>query len=158
MGRIGVNSQQELLDLYEAILSTSNFIVDGIFTHFATADEEDSLYFDNQVHIFNELLNALPTKPRIVHAANTATALTKDTSLQFDAVRFGISMYGLLPSTYVGGILPFPLRPAFSLRNRVSSCENITCRSICWIWSNVYSDRGLLCWHNSDWLCRWYDS
>ncbi|WP_341321662.1 alanine racemase [Solibacillus sp. FSL H8-0523] len=119
MGRIGVTTKEELQALYEAIAATSQFILDGIFTHFATADEEDTLYFDNQVYLFKELLGALPTKPRLVHVANTATALVKDTSLQYDAVRFGISMYGLTPSSYVGEILPFPIQPAFSLQTEL---------------------------------------
>ena len=115
MGRIGVTSKEELYQLYTAITEAPQFIVDGIFTHFATADELDNLYFDKQVYMFKELLATLPEKPRMVHCANTATALTKDSSLQYDAVRFGISMYGLLPSAEVGEILPFPIYPAFSL-------------------------------------------
>lgn len=115
MGRIGVTSKEELQQLYTAIKEAPQFVVDGIFTHFATADEQNTLYFDKQVYIFKELLATLPEKPRMVHIANTATALTKDVRLQYDAVRFGISMYGLLPSTYVGEILPFPIYPAFSL-------------------------------------------
>ncbi|MER2192814.1 MAG: alanine racemase [Solibacillus sp.] len=115
MGRIGVTSKEQLQQLYTAIIEAPQFVIDGIFTHFATADEQDTLYFDKQVYIFQELLAALPEKPRMVHIANTATALTKDWKLQYDAVRFGISMYGLLPSAYVGEILPFPIEPAFSL-------------------------------------------
>lgn len=115
MGRIGVTSKEQLAQLYKAIDEAPQFVVDGVFTHFATADEEDTLYFDNQVYIFKELLAALPKRPRLVHIANTATALTKAPNLQYDAVRYGISMYGLLPSAYVGEVLPFTLQPAFSL-------------------------------------------
>ena len=39
MGRIGIRSEQELLELYQTIQSTDNMELDGIFTHFATADE-----------------------------------------------------------------------------------------------------------------------
>ena len=119
MGRIGMASKEELLAVSEIVSNSDQFIVDGIFTHFATADEEDTLYFDKQVYIFKELLEVLPKKPRLVHVANTATALVKDPSLQYDAVRFGISMYGLVPSSYVEGILPFPLKPAFALETEL---------------------------------------
>ena len=119
MGRIGVSTKEELLDLYTMINSSDDFLVDGIFTHFATADEEDSMYFDNQATLFKDFLGALPQKPRLVHVANTATALVKDPSLHYDAVRFGISMYGLLPSGYVGTKLPFPIKPAFSLQTEL---------------------------------------
>lgn len=119
MGRIGVTTKQQLIELYTEIQNVPNFEVDGLFTHFATADEEDTSYFDQQVSIFRELLQALPEKPRLVHVANTATALIKDTSLQYDAVRFGISMYGLEPSSFVGSALPFPITPAFSLETEL---------------------------------------
>ncbi|MEG0471768.1 MAG: alanine racemase [Solibacillus sp.] len=119
MGRIGITDKEELLALYEIINKSTQFVLDGIFTHFATADEEDNRYFEKQVCVFKELLNALPEKPRLVHVANTATTLVKDPSLQYDAVRFGISMYGLLPSSYVGDLLPFPLKPAFSLETKL---------------------------------------
>lgn len=115
MGRIGVRNRQELLELYSVISSASYIQLDGIFTHFATADEEDTTYFEQQVQLFDDLVSCLPEKPRLVHASNTATALVKDKRLQYDAVRFGISMYGLAPSNYVEKILPFPLQPAFSL-------------------------------------------
>ena len=119
MGRIGVTSQEELLQLYEMIDSSDGFVVDGAFTHFATADEEETVYFDNQTAKFVELIRSLPSKPRLVHAANTATILVKDEVFQFDAVRYGISMYGLKPSSYVGSHLPYPLKEAFSLETEL---------------------------------------
>ena len=119
MGRIGVTSIDELLDLYQSIEKSNCLILDGIFTHFATADEEDDSYFTKQVDKFKKFIDALPTKPRIVHVANTATMLTKDSTLQFDAVRFGISMYGLAPSPYVKNRLPFPIKEAFSLETEL---------------------------------------
>lgn len=125
MGRIGVTNIEDLLHLYNAIHSSSNLIVDGVFTHFATADEEDETYFDKQVNMFEQFISALPAKPRIVHAANTATMLMKDQHLQFDAVRFGISMYGLAPSAYVKTKLPFPLQSAFSLETELIEVKQI---------------------------------
>lgn len=119
MGRIGVTSIEELLNLFNTISSSSNLLIDGVFTHFATADEEDETYFNDQVNKFEQFISALPTKPRIVHAANTATILTKDRHLQFDAVRFGISMYGLAPSPYLNTKLPFPIQSAFSLETEL---------------------------------------
>ena len=119
MGRIGVTSKEQLLELYEEMQGATNFVVDGIFTHFATADEEDATYFEGQATLFRDMVDAVPTKPRLVHAANTATALIKDASLQFDAVRYGISLYGLAPSEYVADIMPFPVRQAFSLQTEL---------------------------------------
>lgn len=119
MGRIGVTTQQQLLSLYETIHQTEKFEVDGVFTHFATADEEETAYFDKQVIKFKELVSGLPVKPRLVHASNTAVALIKEASLQFDAVRYGISLYGLAPSGYVAEQLPFPIEQAFTLETEI---------------------------------------
>lgn len=125
MGRIGIRSEQELLELYQTIQSTDNMELDGIFTHFATADEEDTLHFDQQVQFFEKCLAVIPNKPRVVHASNTAASLVKDPHLQYDAVRFGISMYGLSPSSYVKSILPFHLLPAFSLESELVHVKQI---------------------------------
>lgn len=118
MGRIGVTVEQELLALYDAIEQTTLFELDGIFTHFATADEENPNYYEQQKSKFIAMIKSLPRKPRLVHAANTAASLVKD-GVEFDAVRFGVSMYGLSPSEYVAQHLPFPLYPAMRVETEV---------------------------------------
>ena len=69
MRRIGVKTENELLNLYKEIQSTDCFTVDGIFTHFATADEENEAYFIKQVNLFQQFIKLLPEKPRIVHVS-----------------------------------------------------------------------------------------
>lgn len=124
MGRIGVRSEKELKAVYDAIIMANNIEVDGIFTHFATADEANTLQYDHQVAVFKELIASLPKKPRLVHAANTAASLVKK-DVQFDAVRFGISMYGLSPSTFVEKLLPYELHPALSLESELVHVKSI---------------------------------
>jgi alanine racemase len=119
MGRIGVTNEKQLLQLYESIVKRSDLEMEGVFTHFATADEEDTAYFDNQIEKFMQLLSVLPKKPKMVHVANTATALIKSSTYHFDAVRYGISMYGLAPSSYVEKVLPFDLQPALTLETEL---------------------------------------
>ncbi|AMO31941.1 alanine racemase [Lysinibacillus sp. fkY74-1] len=125
MGRIGIRSEQDLLALYQTIESIDNVELNGIFTHFATADEKDTTYFDEQVQFFESCLAVMPKKPLLVHASNTAASLVKDSNLQYDAVRYGISMYGLSPSSYVESILPFALQPAFSLESELVHVKEI---------------------------------
>ena len=125
MGRIGVTEEQQLLAIYDQINHQENIVVEGIFTHFATADEEETSYFEGQIKKFNQMVRLCPTKPPIVHAANTATALIKDGSCQFDAVRYGISMYGLSPSPYVESILPFSLHRAMSFETELVHVKKI---------------------------------
>lgn len=118
MGRLGVKVEHELLALYDAINRADVFELDGVFTHFATADEEDATYYEQQKNKFITMVEDLPVRPRLVHAANTAAALLKS-DVAFDAVRFGISMYGLSPSQYVGNHLPYPLHPAMQLESEI---------------------------------------
>lgn len=124
MGRIGVRKQTELTALYNAIDANEHLLIDGIFTHFATADEEDSTQYNEQLATFVSFVESLPKKPRLVHAANTAATLNKE-DVQFDAVRFGISMYGLAPSPYVDKHLPFSLKPALSLESELVHVKKI---------------------------------
>lgn len=124
MGRIGVREKSELVALQEAIRKSSIFDLDGVFTHFATADEENSEYYELQKHKFTQLVEILDEKPRLVHAANTAASLVKD-QVEFDAVRFGISMYGLSPSEFVETQLPYELNPALTLETELVHVKKI---------------------------------
>lgn len=119
MGRIGVTTAEEFKALYQFIKSKEQLELEGMFTHFATADEEDASYFRKQAEKFESMLSLCSVKPKIVHVANTATALAKDKAYQYDAVRFGISMYGLAPSDYVETVLPFKLERAMSLETEL---------------------------------------
>lgn len=125
MGRLGVRTEEELLTLYHEIRLSKNLQLDGVFTHFATADEEGTKYFESQVQYFERFISLLPEKPRLVHASNTASSLVKGAHLQFDAVRYGISMYGLAASPYVEGISPFTLSPAFSLESELVHVKHL---------------------------------
>lgn len=96
MGRIGFRSAE---DLQEAmiLLRDHGAEVEGIFTHFATADEKDDRHFQGQLQRFKSLLELLPYTPKIVHASNSATTLWHADTI-FNAVRLGDVMYGLNPS------------------------------------------------------------
>jgi alanine racemase len=77
--------------------------VEGIFTHFARADEPQAPTTEKQEHIFLDLLGELDTagmRPPIVHTANSAAAIARPSS-RFDMVRPGIALFGLHPSEEV---------------------------------------------------------
>ncbi|WP_175986478.1 alanine racemase [Bacillus sp. Marseille-Q1617] len=118
MGRIGVRSAEELKKMETFINSSSRLHLEGIFTHYATADELDDTYLDRQLEMFEEMLGVLDERPRYVHSSNSAAALRKSTT-HFNAVRVGIAMYGLSPSQEMKGVLPFPLKEVFSLHSRL---------------------------------------
>lgn len=118
MGRLGVQTEEELSSFLQSINSRQDIHIDGVFTHFSTADEEDDTYFQQQVTKFERFLTLFKDKPRLVHAANSAASLVHKESI-FDAVRFGISLYGLAPSPHVKNISPFELEPALTLHTEL---------------------------------------
>ncbi|HUW68693.1 MAG TPA: alanine racemase [bacterium] len=97
----------------------------GVFSHFATADSEDTEFAQEQLVRFRTVLSeleALGIDPGIRHMANSAAALMMPES-HFDMVRLGIAMYGLVPS--VARSWNIPLEPAMSLWTRVSMVKDI---------------------------------
>jgi alanine racemase len=114
MGRIGVNWQTAMPFIEEAT-SLPELDVVGIYSHFATADEEDGAFTQEQLDRFNQLLaeiKARQIKIPHVHIANSG-ALLKHPDSRFDMVRLGISLYGYAPSDHIA--LPVNLEPVLSL-------------------------------------------
>ncbi|SQF81081.1 alanine racemase [Streptococcus equi subsp. zooepidemicus] len=122
MGRIGVRSLAEANQLI-SVLSDMGVQLDGIFTHFATADESDHAMFDKQLTFFKQLVAQLDKRPALVHASNSATSLWHSETI-FNAIRLGIVIYGLNPS---GNSLSLPcsLKEALSLESRLVHVKQI---------------------------------
>lgn len=96
MGRAGVR-REEAVALVERLGELSALRLDGIFTHFASADEPDRAFTDRQIERFDALLAALEErglKPPRVHAANSAAALRFRRAADRTLVRPGIALYG----------------------------------------------------------------
>jgi len=100
MGRIGVRSIDEATRLCIEIEKMDYLILEGIFTHFACADEcDDNGYSVMQLERFNKVLGEIEKagiKPRWIHAANTASIINYPES-HYNLVRTGIGMYGYEP-------------------------------------------------------------
>ena len=100
MSRLGVQTE-EAGTVAGAIARTPGVEFEGIFTHFARADESDPATTDAQAQRFDALLAQLKRaniQPRLIHAANSAASLTRPDA-RFNLLRFGIAMYGLHPSS-----------------------------------------------------------
>ncbi|MBH9968771.1 alanine racemase [[Bacillus] enclensis] len=124
MGRIGIRSADELKKIESYIHSISQFEMEGIFTHYATADELDDAYLERQLGKFNEMLAVLDERPEYVHSSNSAAVLRKPDT-HFNAVRVGIAMYGLTPSQEMKEVLPVPLKEVFSLYSKLIHTKEI---------------------------------
>ncbi|WP_027956787.1 alanine racemase [Halobacillus kuroshimensis] len=117
MGRIGIRDTEEMDAVLEAVKAEGTFQLKGIFTHFATADDGDTSYYQRQADEFQRLMahfkRVWPEDVEI-HTSNSATSMRFPERMDH-FVRFGISMYGLYPSADVKQERPIELTPAFSL-------------------------------------------
>ena len=119
MGRIGFRTPDALKTATDFMTTHSTeFIFEGIFTHFSTADDPDDRYFKGQVAKWHTLVDTLSHRPRYVHVSNSATSLWHD-ACNDNLVRFGVAGYGLNPSGEAIPQTPYPLEPAMSLTSEL---------------------------------------
>lgn len=98
--------------------------VDGLFAHFAHADEPNHPVIDAQAEALSAAIadaRRAGLRPEINHHANSAATLTRP-DLRFDMVRPGIALYGHTP---VPGIAGDELRPAMTLRAKVLIVKDV---------------------------------
>ena len=124
MNRLGL-APDAVPAFLDAVSGLEHVRVEGIFTHFATADV-DRAFAGEQFDRFDRLLRALEKKgmrPPLAHAANSAATLTMpETHLQM--VRCGIALYGLDPDEE-GTPLPTTFRPALSWKAMVAQVSEL---------------------------------
>jgi len=124
MSRIGTQVD-EVLNIALFIAETPGIEFEGIYSHFARADEEDPVSADKQWELFQRAITELRSRdvlPGIIHHANSAASLTRgETALSL--VRLGIAMYGLHPSPQCP--LPSDFRPVLSWRSVLSDVKTL---------------------------------
>ena len=113
MHRIGFYEMDSFLASVDLLETQPLLTYEGIFTHFATADEADDTYFQQQADCFNQFVQNSPVKPKYVHCANSATAFWHQ-ACPSNIIRLGIGLYGVNPSGNAL-TLPFSLQPAATL-------------------------------------------
>ncbi len=98
MGRFGTRDAEEATRIAAAAAAAENVQLVGLMTHFATADELDDGFFEEQLQRFEQWVRPLKQAyPEVVvHAANSAATL-RDPRAHFDMVRCGIAIYGMDP-------------------------------------------------------------
>ncbi|MUT68642.1 alanine racemase [Paenibacillus sp. NEAU-GSW1] len=120
MGRLGLLGLDSAVAYIEQALQAPELEVEGLFTHFARADEADKSYTKLQYERFNEIVEHVKRQQwpiSIIHAANSAAGIDTP-EWSGDMLRLGISMYGLYPSHAVsrGNI---ELEPVMTLKSEV---------------------------------------
>lgn len=124
MGRIGFLPNEKSYAEIERISQLPNLEIEGIFTHFSSADETDKAYTHMQYHRFREAIDALKARGveiPIVHCANSA-AIIDFPEYHCDMVRAGIIIYGVRPSDEVD-YKKINLVPAMSVKARISNIK-----------------------------------
>jgi len=111
----------EAADLGRWLRDLGGIQVEGLFTHFASADEGDKSYALEQHRLFLSAAEQLDWVP-IRHVSNTATLLDMP-DMSLEMVRPGLGIYGCYPSAQVNRSLP--LRPALSLKSRVARLTSL---------------------------------
>ncbi len=122
MGRLGLLADhiEEAVRFIERAVSEPNIAVEGLFTHYARADETDKEYTKLQFERFTALVKQLGQNDisiPIIHAANSAAGIDTP-EWAGGMLRLGISMYGLYPSAEVNK-QRIQLEPVLSLKTQV---------------------------------------
>jgi alanine racemase len=95
--------------------------VEGVWTHFARS-EDDARTTREQMARFLHVVDELPERPRLLHAANSAGTISFPEA-HLDLVRPGIAMYGIEPAPGIGADLG--LRPALTWRSAVTLVKRL---------------------------------
>jgi len=124
MGRLGVLANQAG-KIIEYVNNQESLILEGLFTHFACADEPEKDVTNKQINQFKNILQELELKeqlPEIIHAANSAGTINfPETS--FNLIRAGIALYGHPPSNQMK--LPEGISSAISWKTRLISIKEL---------------------------------
>ena len=121
MSRIGFLPGKESVEEIQEISRLPGLIAEGMYTHFARADETDKAYTQEQIERYLYMKRALEGKGAVFtyyHCSNSA-AIIDIKEANMDLVRAGISTYGLYPSEEVKKA-DVPLKPAMELISHVA--------------------------------------
>lgn len=120
MGRIGYQVTEAAADEIAKIQTLPGIVTEGIFTHFARADEADKTHTKAQLDEYHKMLSMLKARNvqiPIKHVSNSA-GIAQFPDAGFDLVRAGIILYGLYPSDEVGKDA-ISLKPVMQLKSKI---------------------------------------
>ena len=115
MNRLGFKNNEEIIQGFNLLRKNDMIIIEGIFTHFSTADVDKS-YYDIQMTRFNEVLKMIDFDFQSIHVSNSSSAIKYENDIDYTThVRLGISLYGLTLEEDVNF-----LKTTFSLKTSIS--------------------------------------
>ena len=126
MSRIGLFPDEESVETVKKIAELPALRIAGMFTHFARADEADKTNAGEQYsrfHAFCEAVKAAGVEVPVCHCSNSA-GIVELPDFNMDAVRAGITIYGLYPSDEVKQDI-ISLKPAMALKSFITYIKEI---------------------------------
>lgn len=126
MSRIGFQVNEETANIIAEIAELPNIMIEGIFTHFANADELDKTPTFIQMDLFKQMCQMLQERGvniPIKHCSNSA-AIVDIPEANLNMVRAGIILYGLWPSNEVNKC-NMDLQPVMSLKSHISYIKDL---------------------------------
>lgn len=126
MSRIGLSDREEGLAIAEQISQMDALQIEGVFTHFARADEMDKSSAREQAERFISFCDRLEQAgvPKFLRHCSNSAGIMELSEYQMDAVRAGIILYGIYPSDEMNRE-QFPLQPAMELKSHVIHVKTI---------------------------------
>lgn len=126
MGRIGYLPENEIIEECKKINDLPGLKIKGLFSHFATADEKDKTFAEQQLSRFNivyeKLIGAGINVP--VRTMANSAAIMEIPASHFEAVRPGIVLYGCYPSPEVDRNL-LPIKPVMSVKANIIHLKKV---------------------------------
>ncbi|MFZ5969467.1 MAG: alanine racemase [Bacillota bacterium] len=126
MSRLGMKPDNGTIEAIKEIMKLPNIYIEGIFTHFAVADEADKTFTHTQYEKFTMLCQQLQNEGitiPIKHVSNSAAIIDLQ-EMNLDMVRAGIMLYGLYPSDDVHKE-NIQLKEVMSLKAKISHVKEL---------------------------------
>ncbi|PFA24448.1 alanine racemase [Bacillus cereus] len=124
MSRIGLQ-EEEVAPFLEELKNMKHIEMEGVFTHYSTADEIDKTYTNMQTNLFEKAVTTakeMGIHLPYIHSSNSAGSMELSNTFQ-NMVRVGIGIYGMYPSQEVDHTV-VSLQPALSLKSKVAHIKH----------------------------------
>ena len=126
MSRIGFPAKEESIDVIQQISELPNLEIEGVFTHFARADEISKKPAEEQLNLFLHMINQIHSrgiKIPLKHCSNSA-GIVEIPEANLDMVRAGITLYGLWPSEEINKN-KISLSPVMALKSQITFLKDL---------------------------------
>ena len=125
MRRLGV-LPGDVEQFFGRLKELNNIKVEGVLSHFATADSKDRGFMDEQVGAFSDVVGKIRSmgfSPEYIHIANSAAIIADDLPDYLNMVRPGITLYGSYPSIWFRDRID--LKPVMTLRSGIVQIKKV---------------------------------